>query len=117
MQDIEAHEQGHYSEIGGCDERYVDLSECDEEDELEAERLSFALQLWERWEDSRNHDWRYYLGIEQKDWPIIARQIYQGIIEKWKPDQMKNNFLFSPPPSVSLWQRIKNSISGSSTDT
>lgn len=120
MQDIEAHEQGRYSEIGGYDERYVKLDKCDEEDETEAERLSLALQLWEGWEDSRNHDWGYYPGVEQKDWPIIARQIYQGIVEKWEPNRMSDNFLFNPPklpPNVSLWQRIKNRFSDSSADT
>ena len=37
--------------------------------------------LWDFWKDARNHGWGYYPGVEQKDWPIIARQIHQGIAE------------------------------------
>jgi hypothetical protein len=114
MQDIEAHEQERYSEIGKG-ERYFALDECDEEDEKEAERLSLALQLWHFWMDARNHEWGYYPGVEQKDWLIIARQIHQGIVERWEPDRMRDNLLFSPPPRISLWQRIKNKFSGTST--
>lgn len=111
MQDIELHEKGSYSEIGRWHDNMPPIfDECAIEDELEAERLLIAENFCDRWSDARNHEWGYYRGVEEKDWPVIARQIYQGIVEKWEPDKMLDNYVFNPPPSpprISLWQRLK----------
>ncbi len=109
MQDIEAHEEGRFSEIGGFDERWFNLDKCYEADETEAKRLLNAFALWAEWADCRNHDWGNHPSMEQKDWPILARQIHQSIVEKWEPDWMMDSVLYNLPklpPSVPFWQSI-----------
>ena len=112
MQDIEAHEAGRYAEIGKGERDF--LNEYDklyDDENVEIELCFVVYEFWDRWRDARNHEWGYYPGVEENDWPIIARQIYQGIAEEWEPERMRDNFVFNPPPRaprVSLWQRIKN---------
>jgi len=38
-------------------------------------RAKIALRLWDGWIDGRNHDWRYYEGIAESDWPRLARLV------------------------------------------
>ena len=44
-------------------------------DSAEFLRLYIALSFWDGWIDASNHAWRYYPGIEKKDWPILAKRI------------------------------------------
>jgi hypothetical protein len=39
------------------------------------DKLLIALDFWDGWIDSRNHDWRFYKGIGPEDWPRMARRI------------------------------------------
>jgi hypothetical protein len=41
----------------------------------EYDKLHLALHFWDSWADARNHEWRYYDGIDEGDWPILARGI------------------------------------------
>lgn len=41
----------------------------------EFDKLFVALTFWDAWIDARNHDWRYYKGVEREDWPRLARSI------------------------------------------
>lgn len=114
-QDIEAHESKRYREIGSSEPNTPSLEECGEADEEEHHRLSIAIDFWDRWQDARNHGWAHYRGVEEKDWPAIARQICQGLSEQWEPDRMMDNFVFNPPPlppRTPLWQRVKNLFGG-----
>ena len=115
MKDIKAQEKGRYLEIGEARSNLPNWGECETENEQEGERLGIAIEFWGRWTDAKNHDWAYYPGVEREDWPIIARQICQGIVEQWEPDRMMDNFVFQPPPApprIPLWHRIKGIFSG-----
>jgi hypothetical protein len=41
----------------------------------EFDRLLIALNYWEGWIDARNHNWQYYEGMREADWPQLARSI------------------------------------------
>lgn len=96
--DIAAHERGDYGAIGRMMDLVPSLADCDARDDDEADRVSTAINFWDRWIDARNHDWGYYPGVERDDWPIIARQICAGLREGWDTDRMHDNFVFNPPP-------------------
>ncbi|HEX6733040.1 MAG TPA: hypothetical protein VF074_23665 [Pyrinomonadaceae bacterium] len=69
-QDVDAHEAGRYDEVGaGFDHLEAALPR---EHGSEFYKLFIALDFWDGWIDSRNHDWLYYKGIEQSDWSILA---------------------------------------------
>jgi hypothetical protein len=111
-QDIAAHEAGRFYEIGRAEDNlpYDLYDQCEREDDDERTRIGIAVTFWDNWADARNHAWGYYRGVDEGDWPIIARQICQGLEERWEPDRMRDNFVFNPPPKpprVSLWKRIK----------
>jgi hypothetical protein len=56
--DIQAHEVGRYHDVGaGFDDLDAELPR---DQGPEFEKLFIALNLWDGWIDSRNHDWLYY---------------------------------------------------------
>ncbi len=111
--DIAAHEAGRFNEIGGGFDDAPDWRLDEKRDEIGAHRLGIAYNFWDQWIDARNHHWHYYPGVEEKDWPIIARQIVRGLREKWEPNRMRENAVFIPPPApprVSLWRRLRRAL-------
>lgn len=114
-QDIAAHEKGLYFEVGQSQQNMPDWKACEAEDDAESHRLLIAINFMDSWQDARNHGWHFYPGVEEKDWPILARQIRQGLAEHWEPDEMTDNFVFHPPPPqprTPLWQRLKSIFQG-----
>jgi hypothetical protein len=76
-QDIDAQEAGRYQEVGaGFD--YVD-AELPRVHGPEFDKLFIALNFWDGWIDSRNHNWLYYKGIRQSDWPVLAKRIVKSL--------------------------------------
>lgn len=77
--DAVAHEAQRFKDVGiGFDELDAGLprglgSEFD--------KLFIALNFWDGWIDARNHDWQYYKGIREADWPQLARQIVAALSE------------------------------------
>jgi hypothetical protein len=77
LTDAAAHEKGRYDEIGrrfdgfehafpqGDDEALIDLR--------------MALTFWDAWVDARNHGWQPTAGIQQAEWPVLARGIAADI--------------------------------------
>ena len=107
--DIEAHEQGRYEEVGAAFDDAPEWSLDEQADEEGAHRLGIAYTFWDEWIDARNHDWGYYPGVGRDDWPLRARQICQGLREKWEPERMDNALVRSPaPPRVLLWRRLRD---------
>lgn len=43
------------------------------------DKLFLALAFWDCWIDARNHDWQYYPGTEEADWPRLARVIVRDL--------------------------------------
>lgn len=69
LKDAEAHEDGRYDDIG---ERYDDVyGELLPMDDVKDPHVSLALGFWDGWSDARNHDWQYYEGIGERDWPRL----------------------------------------------
>ncbi len=107
--DIEAHEAGRFEEIGLAFGDAPDWALDEENDQEDAYRLGTAESFWDQWIDARNHGWAHYPGVEESDWPIIARQICRGLRERWELERMADNAVFNPPPApprVSWWRRI-----------
>lgn len=96
LRDIEAHECGRFHAIGAWQKTLPRWEKCENLDE-ESRHLA-ALEFCDCWCDAANHQWYHYDGVEERDWPIIARQIYRGLDESWPPDETRNNFVFDPPP-------------------
>jgi len=106
--DIAAQESGCVSAIG-TDFDAFDASlprECGPE----FKKLFIALNFWDGWIDARNHEWLYYKGIYQSDWPKLARQIIINL---------KNNSDISEPIILEhfglykpIIQRIKDHLFG-----
>ncbi|HKO96622.1 MAG TPA: hypothetical protein VJU86_06510 [Pyrinomonadaceae bacterium] len=75
--DINAHAAGRYEEVGaGFDDLDGALPR---EVGPEFVKLFIALNFWDGWIDSRNHAWLYYDGIEQFDWPVLAKHIVESL--------------------------------------
>jgi hypothetical protein len=71
--DAQAHQAGRYDDIGErYDDVYVELLRIDG---LSERPVRIALDFWDGWIDARNHDWLYYDGIEEHDWPRHARVV------------------------------------------
>jgi hypothetical protein len=75
--DADLHIAGKYSELGEGFETY-DQNLLRSNDERFV-KLYISLHFWDGWTDARNHDWYYYKGIGQNDWPELARIIIQNI--------------------------------------
>ncbi len=109
--DIAAHETGRYDEIGVSEEGSPEWNLI--EDETQSHRLGLAANFWNMWMDSRNHGWWHYPGMNEGDWPVVARQIVCGLRENWEPERMRENAVFDPPllpPRASLWRRWRRAL-------
>jgi hypothetical protein len=94
--DAEAHEAGRYGEIG---ERYDDVyAELLPLDGLSERPVRMALDFWDGWIDARNHDWLYYDGIEEHDWPRHARFVSACLRSGRIPDDPTLKKHFDRPP-------------------
>jgi hypothetical protein len=77
--DVIAHESGRFKEVGaGFD--HLD-AELPRDEGSEFEKLFIALNFWDGWVDARNHEWKYYKGIDQSDWPRLAKRIVAALSE------------------------------------
>src|SRR5690606_3713219 len=41
--------------------------------------LRIALTFWDAWIDARNYGWRTTVGIQQQDWPVLARALVEDL--------------------------------------
>lgn len=103
-QDIGNHDRGEFKKIGeGFDVFDQNLPRASGP---EFNKLFLALNFWDCWQDARNHEWRYYKGISQADWPQFARMIIKDIEED--KDITSSIILehFDFKPSVGIIKRI-----------
>lgn len=97
--DAVAHESGRYRDIGSAfDEADADLPR---DGGPEFDRLLIALAFWEGWIDARNHEWLYYDGIGQSDWPVLARTVVESLAadREITAHTVLRHFDFRMPPS------------------
>jgi hypothetical protein len=67
------HDAGRYSKLAECyDDVYGELLPL-----VNTDRPPFQVALYflDSWGDASQHQWRFYDGINQADWPTYARQI------------------------------------------
>lgn len=104
--DIEKHNRGDFRKIGENFEVFD--QNLPRNIGPEFKKIFLALNFWDSWQDARNHEWRYYKGIAQSDWPRLA-QIIINDIEKEK--EITSNIIlkyFDFKPSVGIIERIKS---------
>ena len=75
--DVEVHESGRYQDVGAGFDNLDTALPRDQGPEFE--KLFIALNFWDGWIDSRNHNWLYYDGINQSDWPVLAKRIIKSL--------------------------------------
>jgi hypothetical protein len=78
-EDASAQEAGSFKDVGTSFDEVDGLLPRDQGAEFD--KLFIALHFWDGWIDARNHDWRYYKGIEKSDWPILAKGIVAALSE------------------------------------
>ena len=74
--------------------------------------IAIAMSFWDSWIDARNHDWHYYQGISQSDWPVLARTIASMLdtgAPITEPGVLKR---FAPEYHRSLWRQLKEWLLG-----
>ena len=72
------------------------------------EAVAFAFTFWDNWVDASNHDWQYHEPINERDWPLFAREIAHAVRHGQLPD---NDFLVEQirlKPRRSMWQWLKS---------
>ena len=55
----------------------------------EYDKLHIAFHFWDGWIDARNHDWQYYKGIGEQDWPQLARLIASDLRADREPQEKR----------------------------
>ena len=74
---IEMHDDGRAEELADdYDDVEVELLPIPPADEVTG-RL--ALNFWDSWADAARHDWQYYPGIAEDDWPRLAATIITAL--------------------------------------
>ena len=71
--DASAHDAGRYDSIG---RRFDGLEHAFPTGaEPAMTKLRIALTFWDAWIDARNHGWQPTSGIQQAEWPALARAV------------------------------------------
>jgi hypothetical protein len=71
--DAEAHEASRHEQVGAAFDEFD--YQLPRGQGPEFDKLFIALHFWDGWIDARNHNWLYYDGINESDWPVLARRI------------------------------------------
>jgi hypothetical protein len=76
-------------------------------------KLLIALEFWDGWIDSSNHDWRFYEPISERDWPGLAldvagdlrsdREIQNALVLQQFDGRLRKT-------SPSVWKRVKSAL-------
>lgn len=104
-------------EAGNLPEIETDYEELDEVlprgEGPEYDKLHIALNFWDGWIDARNHDWQYYEGIAEQDWPHLARILAADLRADREPhdERIRQHFaLRDSTERPSLWDRLRAKI-------
>jgi hypothetical protein len=105
---LTAHREGRLLEIG---DGWDDAAQLVHDEEEHDDRMSIALNLWEGWADSAEHDWRYYEGMSADDWPRCAHKLIALLEQDVPVDdiELRERFIRHPPrpvfPRLIEWAR------------
>ncbi len=103
-QDIESHKRGDFKKIGeGFD---IFDQNLPRNSGPEFNKFFLALNFWDCWQDARNHEWRYYKGISQADWPQLATMIIKDIEDDKEITSSKILEHFDFKPRVGIIKRF-----------
>lgn len=75
----------------------------------EFDKFHIALHFWDGWIDARNHDWQYYEGIGEHDWPQLARALASDLRADREPQErriLQHFDLRHAGTKPSLWDRL-----------
>jgi len=104
----QAQESGH---LGGVETGYRELdSVLPRTDDPVYHKLEIALEFWDGWIDARNHDWLYYEGISENEWPELARRIAADLREDRDVTDERVLDWFDPRrrrAHPSMWARLR----------
>lgn len=100
--------------LPGIETGYEELDRILPRDEgTEYDKLHIALNFWDGWIDARNHDWQYYAGIAEQDWPQLARILAADLRADREPREERILRRFDLRDSAtrpSLWDRLMAKI-------
>ena len=77
---IRVHEHGPLKSCAEIDEigdRYEEA--IDKLNEPIADSLYITMELLSGWCDSCYHDWQFYPGLNQNDWPLLAQELLENL--------------------------------------
>jgi hypothetical protein len=81
----------------------------------EYDKLHIARYFWDGWIDARNHDWQYYEGIAEQDWPHLARSLAADLRADREPSEkliLQHFDLRRASTKPSLWDRVLAKLKG-----
>jgi hypothetical protein len=67
--------------------------------DAEASALAMGFRFWDCWVDARNHDWSYYPGTLEGDWPELGRRVASALRRGVTPEGVPAELL-SPGPTL-----------------
>jgi len=106
--DIDRQRSGDFASIGeGYDEYDSNLPR---DSRPEFKKLFIALNFWDSWQDARNHEWQYYEGISEIDWPRLAKNIINDIKEDREISDTLILEWFDLKPREGIIARIKKKL-------
>ena len=93
--DADAHDAGDHDSVG---DRYDEvLGEVLPFWDADAQALAMGFHFWDCWVDARNHDWEYYPGTLEGDWPDWARRVASALRRGVVPDGVPAALLVPGP--------------------
>lgn len=104
--DAQSHTDGYFSKIGnGYDFFDANLPRANDP---RYKKLFIALYFWDGWQDARNHEWKYYEGINSDDWPQLANIIIQDLNDEKEIEDQRILKHFDVRPHTTMIQRLKS---------
>lgn len=110
----DAHEMGQIWEIDGSYDQ-LEQEILTDHPEPNFDKLKIALEFWAGWIDSRNHDWKFYEGIEASDWPKLARVIVNDLKadRETVDERVTRHFDYRiREVSPGIWKRLAKFVKG-----
>lgn len=104
--DAKLHDAGDYWSVGDKFDEYD--AELPRDDDPRLKKLHIALNFWDGWQDSRNHDWHFYKGITKDDWPRLAQMIVMNIQEEQEITEEVILEHFDPKPREGMISKLRN---------